>query len=234
MKKITFYWFLSAFMLFKKNTKGQDSTTIQGLLQYIMQPLDKNQIPNGYLEEYGFPAISMATYNGVLSANNRFELNSWRLMYFQLFTGWSRATTNPMIPISSVNNTIKINTSPSLPIAIPLLIGAYNTVKSNAFSSNLLSYNASQRKVYDVPGRTQSPYESKRLFAAVPVNQYSTDGSESFIYRSNMVWGNTTLTISQLQINFGNGSGLQTLTANTPINIYYADTGAYMCLAPII
>ena len=92
----------------------------------------------------------------------------------------------------------------------------------------MLSYNASQRKVYDVPGRTQSPYESKRLFAAVPVNQYSTDGSESFIYRSNMVWGNTSLSISQLQINFGNGTGLQTLTANTAININYADTGTYV------
>jgi len=74
-----------------------------------MQPLDKNQIPNGYLEEYGFPAISMATYNGTLITNNRMELNSSRLLYFQLFTGWSRATTNPMIPISAVNNIIKIN-----------------------------------------------------------------------------------------------------------------------------
>ena len=134
-----------------------------------MQPLDKNQIGNGYLEEYGFPAISMATYNGVLSANNRMELSSWRLLYFQLFTGWCRSTTNPMTSISTVNNIIKTNTSPTLPTAIPILIGQYNNVKANAFSSNLLSYNASQRKVYDVVGRTQNPYESKRLFAAVPV-----------------------------------------------------------------
>jgi hypothetical protein len=228
MKKIFLCWLLSVTILFTQSGKSQDSSTIQGLLQYIMQPLDKNQIGNGYLEEYGFPAISMATYNGTLSTNNRFELNSWRLLYFQLFTGWCRSTSNPMTPIGTVNNTIKTNTSPTLPIAIPILIGQYNNVKANAFSSNLLSYNASQRKVYDVAGRTQNPYESKRLFAAVPVNQYSTDGSESFIYRSNMVWGNTALTVSQLQINFGNGAGLQTLTANTAININYADTGAYV------
>lgn len=213
-------------MLLPKNVKSQDSSSIQGLLQYIMQPLDKNQIGNGFLEEYGFPAISMATYNGTLSTNNRMELNSWRLLYFQLFTGWCRSTANPMATITTVNNTIKSNTSPTLPTAIPILIGQYNNVKTNAFSSNLLSYNASQRKVYDVAGRSQNPYESKRLFAAVPVNQYSTDGSQSFIYKSNMVWGNTSLTISQLQVNFGNGAGLQTLTANTPININYADTGA--------
>ena len=83
-----------------------------------------------------------------------------------------------MTPISAVNNTIKVNTAPELPIAIPLLIGEYNTVKANAFSSNLLSYNASQRRVYDVAGRTQSPYEGKRLFAAVPVDQYYKDGTQ--------------------------------------------------------
>ena len=99
MKKILLCCLIAA-RLFTQNAKSQDSSTIQGLLQYIMQPLDKTQIGNGYLEEYGFPAISMATYNGVLSANNRFELNSWRLVYFQLFTGWCRTTANPMTPIT--------------------------------------------------------------------------------------------------------------------------------------
>ena len=100
MKKYFFCCFAALIMLLPKNVKSQDSSTIQGLLQYIMQPLDKNQIGNGYLEEYGFPAVSMDTYNGVLSANNRFELNSWRLVYFQLFTGWCRTTANPMTPIT--------------------------------------------------------------------------------------------------------------------------------------
>gem|GEM_PF-6434568 len=55
---------MAALALLLPNTgKSQDSSTIQGLLQYIMQPIDKNQIGVGYLEEYGFPAISMFTYN---------------------------------------------------------------------------------------------------------------------------------------------------------------------------
>ena len=76
MRKIFLYCLLSAAMLITKNVKSQDSSTIQGFLQYVMQPLDKNQIGNGYLEEYGFPAISMATYNGTLSTNNKFALSS--------------------------------------------------------------------------------------------------------------------------------------------------------------
>ena len=101
---------IAAFViLLPQNAKCQDTTNIQGFLQYVMQPLDKNQIGNGYLEEYGLPAISMATYNGTLSANKRMELNSWRLLYFQLFTGWCRSTANPITSISTVNNIIKIN-----------------------------------------------------------------------------------------------------------------------------
>jgi hypothetical protein len=109
MKNYFFCCIAALALLLPSVVKSQDSSTIQGLLQYIMQPLDKNQIGNGYLEEYGFPAVSMATFNGVLSNNNRFELNSWRLMYFQLFTGWCRATANPMTPISTVNNNTTIN-----------------------------------------------------------------------------------------------------------------------------
>ena len=104
MKKYIFCCIAALALLLPNTSKSQDSNTIQGLLQYIMQPLDKNQIGNGYLEEYGFPAISMATYNGTLSANNRMELNSWRLLYFQLFTGWCRSTANPMATIYLANH----------------------------------------------------------------------------------------------------------------------------------
>ncbi|MBC7423728.1 MAG: hypothetical protein H7334_09775 [Ferruginibacter sp.] len=76
MKKILFYYLFSVAIFFTNKANCPDRSTIQGFLQYVMQPLDKNQIGNGYLEESGFPAISMATYNGTLSINNRFELYS--------------------------------------------------------------------------------------------------------------------------------------------------------------
>ena len=44
-----------------------DTTTTQKLLQYIFQPIDKNQIPTGFLEEYGCPIFPAATFNGTLN-----------------------------------------------------------------------------------------------------------------------------------------------------------------------
>lgn len=73
--------FISINAVYQKSAKSNDSSAIQGLLQYIVQPLDKNQVPNGYLEEYGFSAISMRHYNDAVSDTNIVELNLWRLLY---------------------------------------------------------------------------------------------------------------------------------------------------------
>ena len=132
----------------------------------IFQPIDKNQIPTGFLEEYGCPMLPSATFNGTLTDSNKIDMNLWRTLYLQLQTGWTRTTTNPLPAINSVNTAIKQNISSNSPIPIPLIIGQYNTVKSNAFTSNLLAYNSSTNQISDVANRTQSPYDINDLFAA--------------------------------------------------------------------
>ena len=74
-------------------------------------------------------------------------------------------------------------------------------------------------------GRTQTPYDLKTLFVACPNKNITTRGSESFIIQSSMTWNNTGKTISQIQIDFANGQGFQTVTVGTPISVTYADTG---------
>ena len=88
-----------------------DTSTTQKLLQYIFQPIDKNQIPTGFLEEYGCPMLPAATFNGTLTDSNRIDMNLWRTLYLQLQTGWTRSTTNPLPAITAVNTTIKQNLS---------------------------------------------------------------------------------------------------------------------------
>jgi hypothetical protein len=229
MKRLLLGCIAALAMLLPLLSKAQmpDTNKIDGYLQYVMQPLNKTQIPTGYLEEYGLPAIPMATYNGSLGQSNYLELNLWRLLYFQLYTSYCQNGTNSMTPITTVNNIIKQNDSAHLPTPLAVLIGQYNTVKSNAFSSNLLSYNAATRQVQDVPGRTQSPYDSKRLFAAAPTWQYSHTGTESFVFKPSMVWGNSNLTVTQMQVDFKNGEGFKTMQPNVPVTVTYADTGYY-------
>lgn len=223
MKKKLLVAFISIFLLLKNSTAQVDTSTVQKLLQYIMQPLDKNQIPTGFLEEYGCPMLPMATFNGTLTDSNRIDMNLWRTLYFQLQTGWTRTSSNPLPAITTVNTAIQ-NASGST-VLIPLLIGSYNTVKSTAFSSNLLSYNGSTRQVHDVPNRPQSPYNTNDLFAACPLNNHTVSGTETFVFNSNTIWNNTGKTISSLQVDFADGDGFQSVNIGTPITINYTDTG---------
>lgn len=61
-----------------------DTSTTQKLLQYIMQPLDKNQISTGYLEEYGCPMLPAATFNGKITDNKWIDMSLWQMLYLQL------------------------------------------------------------------------------------------------------------------------------------------------------
>ena len=210
-------------LLTKINAQTPDTSTTEKLLHYIMQPLDKSQIPTGYLQEFGCPIVSMATFNGSLTDKNRIDMNLWRTLYFQLQTGYCGTGTNLIPNIKIANNTINLNKATNIPI--PVLIGNYNTVKHDAFSSNLLSYNSSTNQVFDVSGRAQNPYQLNNLFASCPNQSYSKTGTETFICNNNLVWNNTGQTINLLQIDFADGNGFQTIAMGSPITVNFPTVG---------
>jgi hypothetical protein len=221
------YGFILLGMLLIKNTVAQvpDTSTAQKLIQWVFQPIDKSQIPSGYLEEYGCPIIPMSTFNGTLSDSNRIDMALWRTLYLQFQTGWVRSTANPSPAITAVNAVIKQNTSNELPVPVPIFIGSYNVVKSNAFSAGLLQYSSSTNQIFDVAGRTQHPYDAKTLFAACPNRKQTIKGTETFIVKSEMIWNNSGKSISQLQIDFASGAGFQNITVGAPFTVNYTDTG---------
>lgn len=222
----TGYIALLFFLLcFKSKSQSPDTTTVKKLLHYILQPIDKTQVSTSFLEEWGAPIIPMATFNGTLTDSNRFDMNLWRTLYFQLQTAYCGSASNPLPSITTANAAIKQNVSDSLPIPIPLLIGQYNSVKEYAFTNGLLSHNTSTNQIYDVLGRSENPYYVNNLFAACPNSNVSRDGSESFIIKPALIWNNTNKAISQVQIDFAKGQGFQNVTIGTAFSVSYSDTG---------
>ena len=88
MKKILFATIMvalaTALPKFGK-TQAPDTSTIEKLQRYVAGPLNKSQVPTGFLEDYGAPFIPMTAFNGSLSDSNNIEISLWRLLYFQLF-----------------------------------------------------------------------------------------------------------------------------------------------------
>lgn len=65
-----------------------DTSTTEGLYQYIFQNFDRPRVPTGYLEEYGAPIIPMETFNGILTDSNIIDINLWRTLYWQMQTAY--------------------------------------------------------------------------------------------------------------------------------------------------
>ncbi len=219
--------FLLVFGMMTRQVKSQvDTSTTEKLINYILQDVDKNQVPTGYLREAGAHLLPMQTFNGSLTDSNRIDINLWRVLYFQLQTSYVGNGSNPLPTIATVNTTIKNNdTGLALPIPMPLLIGSYNTVDGNAFNNNLLYYNSSENKVYDVANRSQSPYVNNTVFAACAVRNESATGTDNFIIPNNLVYNSTGKTISQVSIDFNNGLGFTNISIGTAFSAVYSDTG---------
>ena len=83
MKKLfKILFFISALASSVKLIAQIDTSTTQKLLQYIMQLLDTNQIPTGFLEEYGCPMLTAATFNGTLTDSNLIDMNLWSYFHY--------------------------------------------------------------------------------------------------------------------------------------------------------
>ena len=179
---------ISCIFYFNDSNAQVDTSTTEKLINYILQSVDKSQVPTGFLTETGAHILPMPTFNGTLSDSNVIDMNLWRTMYYQLQTSYVGSGTNPLPSIVTVNSSIKANSSVSLPIPIPILIGTYNSVATNAFSSNLLSYNSSQIMVYDVAGRSQSPYATNNVFVACATEYESITGADNYIIPASLVY----------------------------------------------
>ncbi len=110
---------------------------------------------------------------------------------------------------------------------MPLLIGHYNSIDDNAANNGLLTYNSYTRQLNDVPNRPSSPYLTKNLFAATPLENTNITGIANIIVKSSLNYNNTGASLSSVQIDFANGQGFVTIPLDVAVSAAYTDTGYY-------
>jgi hypothetical protein len=174
------------------------------------------------LKEYGYPFLPMNAYNGTLVDSNRTEMTVWRMLYASFLTSYV-GTGVPTLPaLSAVNTTIANKQTSSGAIPISLLHANYNDLRSDAISANLMSI--SNQQLFDVAGRTQSPYQTQTLFAAAPSVNYSKTAVTKFVFDNTLIFKNTG-NISGVSVDFADGLGYRTVTLGTVISISYSTIG---------
>jgi len=190
-------------------------------LASIFQNVNKSQIPTGYLEQYANPMLEFGPFNGTLDNANKISITPWRFLY----AGMQAARIHgpiQMSPLPDVNTLIDSRTVGNT-VPIPILHFNYAAIRPDAVAANLLTVSGNQ--LFDVPGRTQSPYQQRTLFAAAPALDSVLSGNVQFVLRSELYFSNTGKTISGLFMDGGNGSGYQLVSWNSPVPFNYTTAG---------
>ncbi len=151
--------FLLATLLLPLSLRAQTSDPLRQKLDLVFANLDKTQVPTGYLAEYATPLLPLAPFNGVLADSNYTNLNAFRFLYATLQSARLHGQdTLPSVEVLNARIQAAGTRLPGTgPVPIAIEYAAYDAVRPDAFSQNLLAIQSEQ--VFDVPGRTQSPYQ---------------------------------------------------------------------------
>jgi hypothetical protein len=207
MKKLYLLFLIACALLAAVPVRAQmnGSDSLQAKLTSIFSPLDKSQIPTGYLSEAGVRLFNMGRYNGALTDTSLTDMDVLR--FLRLMTRSARLYGQDTLPDLSVYNNRLAAAMAAAGTVIPLSVQylPYARIRPDALQNNLLT--VQNERVYDVAGRTQSPYQTAVLFAAAPTISRARTNTVSFLFRRNLyLTGNGTVP-SGIYLDFGDGSG---------------------------
>ena len=86
---------------------------------------------------------------------------------------------------------------------------------------------AQNNQLFDVAGRSQSPYVIHTLFAAAPALSSSPTASVSFVFTQQLHIQSGGGSVQSLYLDFGDGQGYRAATWNSPLAVQYGSAGTY-------
>ena len=189
MKKITFVLcFLSLWThyIFAEETTIYE--TFRNEIEQVFEEIDKNQVPTGLLEEYGFHLVPLSSYNGVTTESNYVTPMIWEMLYSDLYD-------------SRINDKCQMQTPEETYSQsdgnLCIMYYKYNAFADDALERGLVTFE--DEKIRLVPGKP-SPYVEKECFAVMP-----TDGSLPLAFDKSNLFTNTGLDVTKIEYKIGNG-----------------------------
>ncbi len=192
-------------------------------LDSIFQFIDKAQVPTGYLKEYGAELMPIHCFNGLLTDSNAVaDIDAFRATYTDISTSKKQVQLEAMTNLTVINTQISsfVNDA-ATPIA--LLYGNYASMRNDALSQNL--FTVSNQRIFDVAGRSQSPYTTNTLFAAASIKKEFTN-TVIFTYNPSLYYTNTNITINTLWVDFKDGQGYKIIPISGTVSKTYTDSSS--------
>ncbi|WP_445734251.1 hypothetical protein [Mariniflexile sp.] len=216
-KLLIFTFFFIAFYLC-----NSQNTDYYNRMQHVFGNIDKTKVTTGYLKEFGIRFNEVEAYNGVISTNNLVDKTQWQSLYSSLYTMRVGTVAQNMVAPNTVFDNLKTEQANSTEdVLVAAQYYNYQQYKTNAQTNGDVTVN--NDRIYDVAGR--NPYDTKTIFGVAPLKKQLQGNTFTFKLPSSLIYSNSGLTISQVQVDFDNGQGYQTIALNTAQSITYTSGG---------
>jgi hypothetical protein len=184
----------------------------------VFRNLDKSFITTGILYDRIYPFAALHVFNTSL-ADTSFK-EHFRQGYYEIFKA-AYDKTGLTSPDSIDKRADRIEKTGNVPIGI--FNFRFNQMDTNALANNLIS--ETNGLYYDVAGRSKSPYWLKTISVISPLLDSAYGLQVTFQTATNLIFKNIAHSISSLQADFGNGSGLITIGTNNTTTVNYSTYG---------
>ncbi len=202
-----------------------DTTQFYGKNNYLFQHIDKTPITTGLLRDYGIDFQELNNYTGTALHDSNFtSLADWRMLYASLYSQQINSTASLMY-LDTLNKLFSQYGIMGDPISFVGLYYNYQSIDPNAQDNN--QFYISNNQLYDVSGRSGSPYLTNEVFSVATTRQVAATGDNQFIFRSSLLFGNTGKTISSIQVDALGTGNYQTVTIGTAFTAHYDTAGLY-------
>lgn len=187
--------------------------------QSVYSELDPANWSTGILRERILTVYPLGRYDGS-GGDTTYTKDQWLSMYDAAYR--SAAATNGMVAPSTLKASANATASDVAPVAITFL--GFNTFDNDAYDDYRLDVNTTTNKVVRGPS-SGSPYASRpQIFFSAQSLRNPVDGPDvTFDFDSQYFTTNRNVSISSLEVDFGDGMGFRSVSVGSRVNVSYAD-----------
>lgn len=196
-----------------------DSLTYTQHIDAYLENINKTYIPTGILYERAYPWASLFSFNGSSSSdtsNYEHFLRAYEELRIASYT--PQQIPHPDSIPSLLKQAYQLNNYP-----IGVLLYDFNTIDTMAVQNN--QFYVSNQKLYDVNGRSSSPYIANTAAVISILGKFGRLGTNTFTLPSNYYFSNKGLSINSLSVDFDNGGGYISLLPGGSLTVNYSGTG---------
>ena len=190
----------------------------------LLAALDKTQIPTQVLYDRVFGLAALDVFNRVYSDPDTSSVQHYLQSYYELHVAnYNNTGAEPCRQVLADNAQYYQQQG-------TVLIGAlryrFNYIDSNAVRNNQLRWDTSApSKLFDVPGRSGSPYLLAEVAVAAALADSSLSDAVSFRLDPASTFTNTGATLNSIIIDFGDGNAARTVTPGQVVQVNYGTAG---------